>query len=50
MFRQYYLSQISNEIKTLADNAREIALIRDKKKFAERVAECLLRIWQLVIC
>ena len=38
LFRQFYLSQISNEIKALADNARELALVRDTILFVPNIS------------
>ena len=45
LFRRFYMSKVSNEIKALADNARELALVRDtificaQHFCAERVTE-----------
>ena len=38
LFRRFYMSQISNEIKALADNARELALVRDTILFVPNIS------------
>ena len=38
LFRQFYFSQISNEIEALADNAREVALVRDEILFVPNIS------------
>ena len=38
LFRQFYLSQLTNEIKALADNARELAFVRDQILFVPNIS------------
>ena len=38
LFRRFYMSKVSNEIKALADNARELALVRDTILFVPNIS------------